>query len=283
VTTPIRSLLFAPANLGPLLKKLPRSNPDVAIACLEDGTPDDHKVEARGIATQALRELRAEGWAGRMFVRVNHPDTSWFEGDVACVVDGGFDGIVVPMVESAGDVARVAAALEATGGGELPWILGLETGRGLIRIGEIFDAATSAIGAYLGAEDYATSLGAVRSESNAEIAYARALVALHAKARGLGAFDCVTIRFDDDERFRRECAEARGFGFTGKLCIHPRQVPFANELFRPSEQELAWARRVLAEYAKAEAAGQSTPAIDGLMIDGPLVKRCQALLALGAA
>lgn len=283
MTKPIRSILFAPANLGSMLKKMPRSNPDVAIACLEDGTPDDHKLEARGIVVQALRELRDEGWSGRMFVRINHPDTGFLEGDVACVVDGGFDGIVVPKVGSALDVAKVQEALDAKGAHDLPWIVGLESGRGLINIEEILEAATNAIGAYFGAEDFATSIGAVRSDSNIEITYGRSRVALHAKVRGLDAFDCGTLAFGDDDRFRRECAEARGFGFTGKVCLHPRQAALANELFRPSPEEVAWAQRVLDEYEKAEAAGMATPAIDGLMIDGPLVKRCRNTLALAEA
>jgi citrate lyase subunit beta/citryl-CoA lyase len=281
VSKPIRSIFFAPANQEAMLKKMPRANADVTIACLEDGTPVEEKVEARTTATRAFSELRDEGWKGKAIVRINPRGTEWFEEDIHCATSGPFDGLAIPKVGSADDVRDV---LRIIGDPKRPFfiIVGIESGLGVIHIEEIFNASDRAVGAYFGAEDYATSIGATRSDSNNEVAYARARVALHAKVHNLNAFDCGTLAFGDDERFRRECREAKGYGFTGKICLHPKQVALANEEFMPSQDEIDWATRLLTEYNNALAEGRATPAIDGLMIDGPVIKRAEAILELAS-
>jgi citrate lyase subunit beta/citryl-CoA lyase len=268
----IRSIMFAPANLPALAAKMPRSKPDVAIIDFEDGTPVPEKVSGRPQAVEALKTMRDEGWEGRVFIRVNHPSTEWFEDDVKAVFEGGFDGIALPKTSSVEDVQKYNALVEAhvaAGGKEPEVIVGMESGWGIIRIESILDEARNVVGVYFGGEDYATSIGGVRSESNIENHYPRSRVALSAKVRGLSCFD--------------QGAEARGFGFTGKICLHPRQTELANEEFQPTEEEIAFAKRLLEEYEKALQQGHATPNIDGMMIDGPLVKRAEALLALAQA
>jgi citrate lyase subunit beta/citryl-CoA lyase len=282
----IRSIMFAPANLPALAAKMPRSKPDVAIIDFEDGTPVPEKVSGRAQAVEALKTMRDEGWEGRVFIRVNHPSTEWFEDDVKAVFEGGFDGIALPKTSSVEDVQKYNALLDAhvaAGGKEPEVIIGMESGWGIIRIESILDEARNVVGVYFGGEDYATSIGGVRSESNIENHYPRSRVALSAKVRGLSCFDQGVVSFKDDDRYRRECAEARGFGFTGKVCLHPRQTELANEEFQPTEEEIAFAKRLLEEYEKALQQGHATPNIDGMMIDGPLVKRAEALLALAQA
>lgn len=281
MSKPIRSIFFAPANQEEMLKKMPRANADVTIACLEDGTPVEEKVEARVTATRAFAGLRNEGWTGATIVRINPRDTEWFEQDIACAVDGPFDGLAIPKVGSPDDVKEVLRLIGDPGRAFFI-IVGIESGMGVIHVEEILSVAERAVGAYFGAEDYATSIGASRSESNVEVAYARARVALSAKVRNLNAFDCGTLAFGDDERFRRECREAKGYGFTGKVCLHPKQVALANEEFMPSKDEVEWATRLLAEYNAALVEGRATPAIDGLMIDGPVIKRAEAILELAS-
>jgi citrate lyase subunit beta/citryl-CoA lyase len=278
----LRSILFAPANMPSLIAKLPRSAPDIAVACLEDGTPPDEKVAARALVADAVSALRADGWAGRTFLRVNDVRTEWFADDVACAIAAPFDGIVLPMVSGPEDVEALLRRLGELGSDPLPLVLGIESVHGVINVASILAAAPSAIALYFGGEDYATSLGAVRSESNVELLYPRSKVALHARAHRISSFDHGTVRFDDDARFRRECESARGLGFTGKICFHPRQATLANELFRPSEAEVSWSRRVVDEYDAALKAGRAAPAIDGQMIDGPLVVRARETLARAA-
>jgi citrate lyase subunit beta/citryl-CoA lyase len=282
----IRSIMFAPANLPALASKMPRSKPDVAIIDFEDGTPDPEKVSSRPLAVEALQTMRAEGWEGRVFVRVNHPSTEWYEDDVKAVLEAGFDGMALPKTSSVEDVQKFNALVDAhvaAGGKEPEVIVGIESGRGVIHIEEILDEARNVVGVYFGGEDYATSIGGVRSESNIENHYPRSRVALSAKVRGLSCFDQGVVSFKDDERYLRECAEARGFGFTGKICLHPRQTELANKAFRPTDEEVAFAKRLLEEYEKALQNGHATPNIDGMMIDGPLVKRAEAILVLAEA
>lgn len=273
-----RSILFAPGNQPEIIKKMPRANADVAIPCLEDGTPEAAKTEARGLVSDALGELRRGGWQGRMFLRVNHPTSEWFADDVACCLDGGFDGVVLPKVSHASEIDELNAVVPQER--RLPVIIGIETGLGVINLREILDLGGSGVAVYFGAEDYATSISGMRSETNVEVLYARSRVALFAKSYNLGAFDHGVLAVADDERFRRECLEARGLGYTGKICVHPRQVELANEHFRPTSAEVAWNKRLLAEYRKSLERGVATPAIDGAMIDGPLVKRAEAILRL---
>jgi citrate lyase subunit beta / citryl-CoA lyase len=279
----IRSILLAPGNQPDLIRKLPRAGADVSIVCLEDGTPVAEKDRGRELGAEAVRGLRADGWDGQVFLRVNAPSTEWFDPDVASALDAPYDGIVLPMVSAAADLEALARSVEKAGGDVPPLILGLETGWGVIRIEEILEAAPTTVGLYFGAEDYATSIGAVRSESNVEVAYARARVALHGKVRGLSIFDQGTVRIADEERFRRECDEARGFGYTGKICVTPGQARLANELFLPTADEVEWSRRLLAEYEKALTEGRAAPAIDGMMIDGPLVVRARLTLERAGA
>jgi citrate lyase subunit beta/citryl-CoA lyase len=283
MTIPIRSILFSPGNQPKIIKKVPRAGADVSIACWEDGTPVEAKGdEVRELSRGAVQELRDEGWDGRMFIRTNHPTSEWFEGDVAAIVEGPYDGIVLPKLENAGDVEALARALEGVER-SFDVILGIESGHGVINIKEIVEVSRNAVGVYFGAEDYATSIGGKRSPSNVEVAYPRARVAMFARSYGLSCFDCGTLDFSDDERFLRECAEARGFGYTGKICFHPKQAGLANQAFLPTEEEVAYYTRMLAEYEAALAEGRATPAIDGQMIDGPLIKRAEATLALAAA
>lgn len=280
MTQHIRSILFAPANQPGLLAKMPRANADVAIACLEDGTPVPEKESARSAATDAISALRDDGWEGQMYVRVNEATSQWFADDVRATVDGPFDGIVLPKTNTADDVVALYDALDRADGGRLDVIIGIETGAGVMNLEEILGAGPSAVGVYFGAEDYATSIGGVRSASNVEVHYPRSRIGMLARVFGMNAFDHGVLEVGDDERFRRECGEARGLGYTGKICVHPRQVELANELFLPSPDEVDEARRLLEEYETALAEGYATPAIDGRMIDGPLVKRAQAIIDL---
>jgi citrate lyase subunit beta/citryl-CoA lyase len=133
--------------------------------------------------------------------------------------------------------------------------------------------------AYFGAEDYVTDLGGVRTPGNAEVAHARAVVVLAARLAGVPAVDIVVPDFHDDDRFRREAAEARAFGYAGKLCIHPRQVALAHEAFVPSAEEVARARRLLAAYDEATARGTAAIAFEGQMVDEPLAARARGVLA----
>ncbi len=271
----LRSLLFAPGNRSEVLAKLSRSAPSAAVIDLEDAVPPDRKAKARSIAHQVAPGLIGEV---RLFVRVNAIDTIHFADDVADGLPAGLAGVAVPKLESATAVDAVADALDIAGHPDLPIVAGLETVAGVV------DARTVTTHprvhwCYFGAEDYIADLGGVRTQGNHEVSTARSQVAQAARLGGIQAVDMVVADFGDDERFRREAAEARALGFTGKLCIHPAQVALATEAFRPSADELAWATAVAEAYAAALARGDASVAVNGEMVDEPVARRARALLA----
>ena len=274
----IRSLLFAPGNRHDVLAKMPRSGPSAAVIDLEDAVPPDCKVEARQIASLVAADLIG---AVPLFVRVNAPDTVHFHDDVRDGLPYGLTGVVVPKLASTADVETVVAALDAAGHADLPIIAGLETVAGVV------DARTvtthSRVGwCYFGAEDYVADLGGVRRTDNLEVQMARAQVAQAARLGGIPAIDMVVADFGDEERFLREAEQARALGFSGKLCIHPAQVPLADRAFRPTKRELAWARRVAEAYEGALVRGDAAISVDGGMVDEPVARRARALLSEAA-
>ena len=271
----MRSLLFAPGNRAEVLAKLPRTSPSAAVIDLEDAVPPDRKPEARSVAHEVAPALAGEV---RLLVRVNAPDTVHFADDVRDGLPAGLVGVVVPKLASTAEVDAVVDALDAAGHADLPIVAGLETVAGVV------DAHTVTTHprvrwCYFGAEDYVADLGGVRTADNHEVAVARAQVAQAARLGSIQAVDMVVADFGDHERFRREAVEARNLGFTGKLCIHPAQVPLAAEAFRPTEDELAWAHAVVDAYDEALARGDATIEVDGGMVDEPVARRARALLA----
>ena len=259
-----RSLLFVPGNRPELAAKAPRSRPDAVVLDLEDAVPPAAKPEARAQVREA-----AAGLAGKvpLCVRVHPPGTPWFEDDVAAL-PGGLTAVVIPKLESATQVAAMAGAL-----GDRAVLAGLETVRGVADAREVLQPPV--VACYFGAEDYVADLGGVRTSGNAEVAWARAYVPVAARLAGVAALDMVTIDFGDRDRFTAEAREARTLGYAGKLCIHPAQVPLAAEAFRPTEDEVDTARRLLAAF---EAAGGDTIAFEGQMVDEVVAARARAVL-----
>ena len=137
------------------------------------------------------------------------------------------------------------------------------------------------VGAYFGAEDFVADMGGVRTASNHEVSYARQAVALAGRLAGVPVLDQVVTDFRDDERFERETADARAIGYAGKLCIHPAQVEIANRGFTPSPDEVDRARRLIAAYEEANAAGLAAIEFEGQMVDEPLATQARRVIALG--
>ena len=260
-----RALLFVPGNRPDLAAKATRSGPDVVVLDLEDAVPPAAKPAARATVLEAAADLAG---VVPVCVRVNPPGTAWFADDVAALPDG-LIAVVVPKLESSAQVAEVAAAL-----GDRPAVAGLETVRGALDARDVLRPPV--VACYFGAEDYVADLGGVRTPGNAEVAVPRALVAAAARVAGIPALDMVTIDFRDDDRFLAEAREARALGYAGKMCIHPAQVALAREAFRPTDDEVDWARRLLAAF---EAAGGDTIAFEGQMVDEVVATRARALLA----
>lgn len=252
-----RSMLFVPGNRPDLAAKTPRSNPDVVVIDLEDAVPPADKIAARATARQAALELMGNM---QVCIRINPPTTEWFEDDIASLPEG-LAGVVVPKWESDREFG-------------FPVVAGLETVRGVVNARQIL--GVSVIACYFGAEDYIADLGGVRTGENMEVLYARSAVGVAARLAGVPALDMVTLDFGNDARFTEEATFSRSLGYTGKLCIHPNQVPLANAAFAPSPAEIDRATRLLAAFNQANGA---TIAFEGQMIDDVIARQARALLA----
>ena len=274
-----RSVLFAPGNRADLIAKLPRSAPDAVVIDLEDAVPatPEAKAAARPIARDAARDLVAAAPHLAVFVRVNAVASPYFDDDLA-VLTPELAGVVVPKLESAGDVTRVMTAL-ASRGLTLPIMAGLETAPGVWNAREVMVPPVAWV--YFGAEDYVTDLGGVRTPGNAEVLYARSRVALAARLAGVPALDIVVTRLNDEDAFREDARQGRALGYAGKLCIHPAQVALAHGEFGATLAERERAHALLAAAAEAAAQGRGTFAYAGQMVDEPMLAAARALLAQG--
>ncbi len=254
-----------PGNRADLAAKAPRTGPDVVVLDLEDAVPAVAKAEARASTRQAALDLTG---SVPVCVRVNPSSTPWFADDAAGLPDG-LAAVVVPKLDAASQLAEVVDAL-----GGRPVVAGIETVRGVVDVRQVLTPPV--VACYFGAEDYVADLGGVRTPGNAEVALARASVAMAARLAGVPALDMVTLDFGDDARFVAEAQEARALGYAGKLCIHPTQVTLANQAFRPTPEEVDWAGRLLEAFA---AAGGQTIAFEGQMVDEVVAARARAIQA----
>lgn len=266
----LRSLLFAPGNRPEYFPKLVTSGADGIVLDLEDAVPPGAKRDARDVVCGALPSLVRDLGASRVFVRVNGPKTPWFQDDLGALGGAGC-GVVVPKLESLDELSAAGS-----------WLAGVEVVAGIETVAAV-EVAPALCGApvtaaYFGAEDLMADLGGRRTAAGLEVLYARTRVAFAARLGGVRAIDQVVIDFDDDIRFRREADEARSLGYTGKLCIHPRQVALANDAFTPSAEEIEVNRRLVEAFEQAQREGRGVIDFEGRMVDQPVYQRAMAVL-----
>ncbi len=285
----MRSLLFVPADGGSKLEKAMASGADAVILDLEDSIAPERKIHARMAALEFLRAAQAKTPRPRLLVRVNGLDTGMTDADLEAVVPGKPDAILFPKAEGGATVTHLDAKLavrEAIAG--LPdgtvKILAqtVESAAGLFSSGTYRNSSARLIGMTWGPEDLSAELGA---EANREVdgtltepyRLARSFCLFGAAAAKVPAIETIHVDFRNAEVLRRDTELARRDGFTGRLAIHPAQVPVINEVFTPSAEQIAKATAVVAAFAAQPGAG--TVGIDGKMFDRPHLLRAQALLA----
>lgn len=271
----VASMLIAPAARPDFLAKLPQRGADIVFIDCEDAVPANAKAEARATARAVTPELVAAGCP--VLVRVNAIASAWFDDDIVAVHPAA-TAVVVPKIETTGDLDRAARALDDAGL-DLGVVVGIETALGVADARPLL-AHPRVVGAYFGAEDFIADMGGVRTTSNAEVHYARSAVALAGRLGGVPVVDQVVTDFRNDEVFATEAAEARNLGYAGKLCIHPGQVALANAAFRPTVAEIDRAERLLAAYQQASADGLAAIDFEGQMVDEPLAAQARRVLQL---
>jgi citrate lyase subunit beta / citryl-CoA lyase len=278
---PLRSFLFAPGNHARRVEKALSLQADAVILDLEDAVATAEKRTTRDAVIAALTRPRRP----LLYVRVNAVDTEFCYGDLAAIVRPGLDGIILPKVESAGGLATVdwlLAQIEREHGlvsRAIELIPIIETARGLNQIDAILASGTRVKRVAFGAGDFTLDVNMAWSRNEAELTYARAKIATASRAAGIEApLDTVWIDLADEEGLEASARTALGFGFQGKMCIHPNQIAVVNRVFTPSEAEIALAERVVAAFARAEAEGSAAIQLDGKFIDYPIVYRAQRVL-----
>lgn len=281
---PIRTLLFAPANRPELIEKFPRYRADAFAIDLEDGTPESDKVSARRALPRVVALLRDRGLKGRLFVRTNEPRSPHTVADLEAAVETRIDGIMVPKLSTVAELKDIGAALsrsEARTGRSIELIGLIETVTGVANVEALAGSGESHLRAFgFGAEDFITDIGGRRTAGSLEVLYARSRVVLAAKAARLAAVDQVFVNLRDEEGFRRDAEVGRQLGYDGKMCIAPRQVEVANEVFSPSPDEIERSRRLIQACEAARAEGRGVIEFEGAMVDEPLLRRAQAIVRL---
>ena len=283
---PLRSLLFAPGNHARRVEKALSLDADAVILDLEDAVAIAEKPATRALVTAALQQPRG----GLLYVRVNASDTEFCYGDLVAVAQPGLDGIVLPKVESGAAIATIdwlLTQLERTHGlpgGGIDLIPIIETARGLQQIDAILGAGTRVSRVAFGAGDFTLDVNMTWSRSETELAHARSVVVTASRAAAIEApLDTVWVDLTDPEGLTASARTALASGFQGKMCIHPDQIPVVNRVFTPSDAEVAFAERVCAAFARAEAEGSAAIQLDGKFIDYPIVYRAQRTLQRMAA
>ena len=278
----MRSKLFVPASRPELFEKALASAADALSFDLEDSVAPARKPDARE-ALRALLVSPAVRERGKvLIVRVNALDTPWFADDIAAVVQPGLDYVNLPKPESADDVRAAAAAIERAeraNGVSRPvkLLLNVESPRALREAATLAAAHARVAGLQLGLGDLFEPLGIARRDP-AAVQQAMFSLRLAAGEAGVFAYDSAFANIKDTEGFRAEAELARTLGFLGKSCIHPSQIALANDVFRPSDEEIAHALRVVEAARNAERDGVGAYVVDGKMIDAPFVERARALV-----
>ncbi|MTW17947.1 CoA ester lyase [Rhodoplanes serenus] len=289
----MRSLLFVPADAEKKLAKAMESGADALIVDLEDSIAPERKATARAAAAEFLATVAAWPSRPRLLVRVNGLDTGLIDADLDVVIPARPDLVMLPKAEGGAAVIHLDAKLavrEATGGlpdGHVGVVaIATETARSLFLAGTYQGASLRLAGLTWGAEDLSVDLGA---EANRDAdgrfldpyRLARTLCLAAAAAARVQAIDTVAVDFRDEARLRRECEEARRDGFTGKMAIHPAQVPIINAVFTPTPDAVAKAQAIVDAFAAAPGAG--VVGIGGVMYDRPHLARAAALLGRAKA
>jgi citrate lyase beta subunit len=283
-----RALLYMP---GDDLKKIHKAvTLDVDCICMdmEDGVALNRKEAARATIVDALQTL--DFGRSEKLARINAVGSGMEAGDLLAVLPARPDGIVIPKVEEAEQVRWADRMIEgyiAAGGmpeaAQVGLIVIVETALGITNLKEITWASPRLQAVIFGAEDLAGDIGAVRTPAGWEVFYARSAVVTHAAAANLQAIDMVLTKFKDPTGLEAEAVQGMQLGFSGKQIIHPGQVEPVQRAFTPSDEAIAYAQRVMEAYASNQAAGFGAFALDGKMIDAPIVKAAERVIARARA
>ncbi|MDY4762320.1 citrate (pro-3S)-lyase subunit beta [Streptococcus thoraltensis] len=281
-----RTMMFVPGANAGMLRDAPLYGADSIMFDLEDSVSLKEKDTSRALVHFALKTFDYSNV--ETVVRVNGLDTCGAL-DIEAVVTAGVDVIRLPKTETAQDIIDVEAEIERVEReygievGRTRMMAAIESAEGVLNAREIAKASNRLIGIALGAEDYVTNMKTRRYPDGQELFFARSMILHAARAAGIAALDTVYSDVNNTEGFQNEVRLIKQLGFDGKSVINPRQIPLANEIYTPTEKEIENAKQVKWAIREAESKGSGVIALNGKMIDKPIVERAERVIMLAKA
>jgi len=281
---PLRSLIFVPGNRPNMLERAKDFKTDIVMVDLEDSVPPDEKFTARDLASEWVDILSNHNQ--KVMVRVNSLDTGLTKDEITNIINPRLYGISLGKVTSIWDIKSLDNMLAESEGrlqipigtiNIIPWI---ETAQSIMGLDDIAKASSRIIAIAFGAEDYTNDMGIQRTDMGAEVEFPRSVVAIAARAANIAALDSPFVSFKDSVSLKADSMKARQLGYTGKFAIHPDQLAIINQTFSPSQEDIAYAITIVQGWNDAVKKGRGSFDLDGKMVDVPVVKRAQNLLAL---
>ena len=280
----IRSMLFCPGNNPKLYYTAPVYNPDCIIFDLEDSVELSEKDAARDLLVEAIKSL--DFGSVEIFVRVNSVTTPFFEDDIKAIIPAGIRNIRLPMCQTKADVIKLDKLIHSIEVehnieiGSTKIQVGIETPKGVLNSSELAGASKRVMGLSFGAEDYTASLGIDRTKKGKELFFARSMIVNVAGMYGITATDTVWADINDSVGFIEEIKEIKALGFNSKSCIHPSQIDILHDVLKPTEEQIKKAKVILAAVEKANVETGGVIAVDGKMIDIPVITKAKKIMSL---
>ena len=281
-----RTMMFVPGNNPGMMADAHIYGPDSIMLDLEDSVSMMEKDTARLLVYNALKTI--DYGDTEMVVRINPLNTPYGKKDIEAVVKAAVHVVRTPKTETADEVREVEAEIEKVereigAEGRTRIMAAIESALGVVNAYDIAISSPRMMGIALGAEDYCANLKTQRSKEGDELRLARETIVVAARAAGIDALDTVFSNLNDMETFRREVEYIKTLGFDGKSIINPRQIEVVNEVFTPTEKDIEKAKAIVAAIKEAEKKGSGVIALNGKMIDRPVVIRAERTITLAKA
>ncbi len=279
-------MMFVPGNNPGMMADAHIYGPDSIMLDLEDSVSMMEKDTARLLVYNALKTI--DYGDTEMVVRINPLNTPYGKKDIEAVVKAGVHVVRMPKTETADEVREGEAEIEKVereigAEGRTRIMAAIESALGVVNAYDIAISSPRMMGIALGAEDYCANLKTQRSKEGDELRLARETIVVAARAAGIDALDTVFSNLNDMETFRREVEYIKTLGFDGKSIINPRQIEVVNEVFTPTEKDIEKAKAIVAAIKEAEKKGSGVIALNGKMIDRPVVIRAERTITLAKA
>lgn len=281
-----RTMMFVPGNNPAMIQDAHIYHPDAIMLDLEDSVTIAQKEAARLLVYHALKTI--DYGDTEMVVRINPLSTPYGKKDIEAVVKAGVHVVRMPKTETAEEVKEVEREIlrvENSLGcpGRTKIMAAIESALGVVNAYAIATASDRMMGIALGAEDYCANLKTQRTPEGIELLLARQTIVVAARAAGIDALDTVYSNLNDMETFRKEVELIKKLGFDGKSIINPRQIEIVNEVFAPKEKDIEKAQAIIAAMEEARQKGSGVIALNGKMVDRPVVLRAQRTIELAKA